>query len=157
MTMLMLIFWILMLHGCVGKYQHFRGIHCVDQQGWSLTGYTFSISALKREEVCSFKMLVPTHKYTLYHSPDNHHEVNHLTDATSWRLTLSLCDKVANRAKFKAKRSCKKALEGTIPLTVQLCRDVINDTLLCVRVFNCWIIIRHKVALKNIKADQWIH
>jgi hypothetical protein len=42
----------------------------------------------------------------------------------------------------------------TAALTVQLCGDIINDTLLCVRVLNCWIIICHEVALKNIKADQ---
>jgi hypothetical protein len=53
-------------------------------------------------------------------------------------------------------RTSKEAHQpkGVFPLTVQLCRDIINNTLLRVRVLNRWIIIRYKVALKILKQTN---
>lgn len=35
-------------------------------------------------------------------------------------------------------------------LTIKFCRHVIDNTLFGVRVFDCWVVIGYKIALKNV-------
>jgi hypothetical protein len=48
-------------------------------------------------------------------------------------------------------RNLEACLKTAVLLTVQLRRDIIDDTLFRVRVLNRWIIIRYEVALKILK------
>ena len=82
----------------------------------------------------------PLHLFQCYHtacSRDRH-----------YGLLLAPCTAVQQN--FNGSTSAKRIF----PLTVQLCRDIINNTLLRVRVLNRWIIIRYKVTLKILKQTN---